>query len=78
MDHCEICYCIDIGKLEDEAICDVCELRYCEDCSYMFTIHYQHYGHRCYLCSEQYRRVPLTKELVRDLKIKFILNGGSL
>lgn len=70
--YCEICYCIDIGKLDEEAICDTCESRYCSDCSYSFTIHYQHQGARCYLCSDQSRRIPLTKELKRDLKIKFL------
>jgi hypothetical protein len=69
MIHCEICYSLDT---EDFLICDMCERQYCYDCSYIFTIHYQHQGSRCYICSEQKRRKPLTKEDIRDNKITLI------
>lgn len=51
-------------------ICDICDEYYCYDCSYTYTIHYQHEGMRCYHCAGQSRRVPLNK---RDYKIDYIL-----
>ncbi len=46
---------------------------YCEDCSYTFSIHYQHEGARCFRCSEQKRLKPLSKETIRDNKLKLFL-----
>jgi hypothetical protein len=75
--HCHICYSLDI---DEDFICDRCEEYYCEDCSYTFTIHYQYEGSLCYYCSDQKRRKPLTKELKRHLKIKYLesLNENSI
>lgn len=68
---CYICLSGDIFYDDGEAfICDTCDEYYCEDCSYTFTIHYQHEGMRCYICSGQKRRTPLCK---RNSKIDYIL-----
>ena len=64
--HCHICYSTNV---EDIMICDICEKIYCEDCSYTFTLHYQHQGSRCYQCADQNRRIALDK---RDSKINGI------
>lgn len=68
--HCHICYST---KVED-CVCDRCEQHYCYDCSYTFSPHYQYEGSLCYHCSDQRRREPLTKEIIRNNKMKFILN----
>jgi hypothetical protein len=63
--------CDDVFYDDNEAlICDICEEYYCYDCSYTFSIHYQHEGMRCYLCADQSRRKILDK---RDSKIDYIL-----
>ena len=68
---CHICLSDNIFYEENEPlICDMCDEYYCEDCSYTFTIHYQHEGMRCYQCADQSRRKPLNK---RDSKIDYIL-----
>lgn len=69
--YCWICYRfpIDINHL-----CDRCDNYYCEDCSYIFGIHYQHEGNRCYSCADQSRLKELTKEERRNNKLKLILN----
>jgi len=72
--YCYICYSLNI---DDESICDSCENYYCEDCSYTFSIHYQYYGSKCYLCSNQGRRSKLTKESKRDEKIKLLLYDNN-
>lgn len=67
MNHrCYICY----GSTDDYMICDRCEEHYCDDCSYTFTIHYQYQGSLCYNCSDQSRRKKLTRDIIRDNKIK--------
>lgn len=72
--YCHICYSL---NTDDDFICDRCDQYYCEDCSYTFTLHYQLEGNRCYWCSDQKRKKPLTGELKRDLKIDFILKNGN-
>jgi len=69
--YCHICYSLNIFE---DIVCDTCEGYYCEDCSYTFTIHYQHEGNRCFWCSDQNRLKPLTKEMIRDNKFKIILD----
>lgn len=69
MIYCHICY---TTKVDDEFTCDKCENYYCFDCSYTFTIHYQYEGNLCYWCSDQNRRTPLTKNIIRDNKLKLI------
>lgn len=80
--YCYICYSLDIDDFgcddEDCYRCDMCEQFYCQDCSYTFGIYYQHEGPRCYRCADQSRRKNLTKEEIRDNRIKLIgevLNG---
>lgn len=68
---CHICFSDDIFYEENEPlICDRCEEYYCYDCSYTYSIHYQHEGMRCYQCADQRRRKPINK---RDFKINYIL-----
>lgn len=64
---CYICYSEDI----EEMVCDICGQHYCYDCSYTFSIHYQHQGSRCYECAGQNRREPFDR---REVKINYILN----
>lgn len=71
IDHCHICYTMDV---EPEFVCDRCDLHYCDECSYSFNLHYQFEGSRCHLCSDQPRRNRLDKILKRDNKIKLILH----
>lgn len=59
---CYICY----SKTDDDYICDRCDEHYCYDCSYTFSLHYQHQGSRCYYCADQSRRDQLTKEDKRN------------
>ena len=66
--HCHICYTTDV-----EFKCDMCDKYYCEECSYTYTIHYQHQGGRCYWCSDQKRKKPLTIASIRENKLKLIL-----
>jgi len=54
----------------NELICDRCEEIYCEDCSYTFSLHYQHQGSRCYHCADQSRRTKLDK---RDITLNKVL-----
>jgi len=68
---CYICF----GQTEEDFVCDRCDEHYCEKCSYTYTLHYQHEGARCYRCSDQNRRTKLTKEEIRDNKIKAICNA---
>ncbi len=69
MIHCHICYSTDV---EEDCVCDTCDEYYCSECSYTFTLHYQHEGARCHWCADQYRRKPLTKEMIRENKLKLI------
>jgi hypothetical protein len=69
--HCYICYTTVLGP--DIMVCDTCDEIYCEDCSYTFSLHYQHQGARCHWCSDQRRLKPLTKEMLRDNKLKLLL-----
>ena len=69
--HCHICYTTDVEP--DIMVCDICDEIYCEDCSYTFGLHYQHQGARCHWCSDQKRLKPLTKEKLRDNKLKLLL-----
>lgn len=70
--HCHICYTTNVES--DIMVCDICDEVYCEDCSYTFSIHYQHQGARCFWCSEQRRLKPLSKEIIRDNKLKLFLD----
>jgi len=71
MKYCHICY---KNNIDEDFICDTCDNYYCEDCSYTFTIHYQFQGSRCYCCSDQKRLKLLTKEMIRDNKLKLLIN----
>lgn len=68
--YCYICYS---DNTDGDFICDSCNEYYCEDCSYTFSIHYQHQGSRCYSCANQSRRKKLDKSIIRENKIKLIL-----
>ena len=70
MIHCYICF----QQTEEDLLCDICDEYYCDDCSYTFSIHYQHQGVRCYSCADQSRRKKLTKEDIRNNKLKLLLN----
>ena len=70
--HCHICYS---EFVEEEIICDECENHYCDDCSYTYSLQYQYEGSLCYNCSDQSRRKKLTKEIIRNNKMKLILNN---
>jgi hypothetical protein len=65
--HCHICFS---SNIDQNMVCDICEQYYCEECSYTFTIHYQHQGARCFQCSDQQRIKPLSKENIRNNKLK--------
>ena len=69
--NCYICY----KTTEDYMICDRCENHYCEDCSYTFSLHFQYEGGMCYNCSDQNRRKKLTKDIIRDNKLKSLLGN---
>jgi hypothetical protein len=70
---CYICLSEDIFIDDDEPlICDMCDEYFCYDCSYTFSLHYQHQGSRCYQCADQRRRKPLNR---RDYKIDYILRN---
>lgn len=76
---CYICSSIfPNDAVEEEMVCDRCGNYYCENCSYTFSLHYQHQGSRCYLCSDQPRRNILTKKQMRDNKIKLYLQPGKI
>lgn len=70
--YCYICYS---DNTDDDFICDSCNEYYCEDCSYTFSIHYQHQGSRCYSCANQSRRKKLEKSIIRENKLKTILKS---
>ena len=70
--HCGCCYTMENIDTETH-ICDICGDYYCGDCSYTFSIHYQHYGSRCYMCADQSRRKRLTLSEKRDNKLKYFL-----
>jgi len=72
MIYCHICYSL---NTDEDFICDTCEQYYCEECSYTFTLHYQHEGPRCYWCADQGRRKPLSKADIIDNKMKILFNG---
>ena len=72
MIYCNICYSL---NTDEDFICDTCEQYYCEECSYTFTLHYQHEGPRCYWCADQGRRKPLSKADIIDNKMKILFNG---
>jgi hypothetical protein len=64
--YCYICF-----KITDKyLLCDMCDKYYCEDCSYRFSLHYQHQGARCYECADQDRIKPLRKIDIRNNKIE--------
>jgi hypothetical protein len=67
--YCSICYST---NTDEDMVCESCDEYYCEDCSYTFSIHYQFQGAKCYVCADQRRRTPLSKELKRNNKIKII------
>ena len=71
MKHCHICYINE--ELDELYTCDRCEELYCLQCSYTYTYHYQYEGCLCYFCSEQSRVNKLTKEELRQNKLKLIL-----
>jgi hypothetical protein len=50
---------------------------YCEDCTYIFSPHYQFQGARCYKCADQYR-ISLNKVQVRDNKVRFSLDEDGI
>ncbi len=68
--YCHICY----DDTDDYMICDTCDNHYCDGCSYTYTLHYQHQGSRCYHCSDQRRRKPITKSQIRKNKLKRFIN----
>lgn len=70
--HCYICYST---RVEADWICDRCEEIYCEECSYIFSLHYQHQGNRCHQCAGQYRNNHISKAEIRDNKLKLILDS---
>jgi hypothetical protein len=74
MIHCHHCYTTNVDK---DSICDRCDEHYCWDCSYTFSIHYQHEGARCYYCADQARRTKLTKQEIRENKL-LLLNLKSV
>lgn len=65
---CYICY----DSTEGEMICDICDQFYCHECSYSFTLFYQHEGSRCHYCSDQSRKSKLTKDKLRNNKIDYL------
>jgi hypothetical protein len=65
--HCYICYTMNV---DTDMICDTCDEIYCDDCSYTFSLHYQHQGSRCYNCADQSRRTSLNK---RDITLNKVL-----
>jgi hypothetical protein len=67
---CYICYTLNI---DEDFICDTCDNYYCEDCSYTFSLHYQHQGSRCYSCADQSRLNPLLKEVIRNNKLLILV-----
>jgi len=69
MKHCHICCSPDV---EEDMACDRCEEIYCHDCSYTFSLHYQYEGSLCFWCSDQKRRNPLTKNDIRENKIRLL------
>jgi hypothetical protein len=71
--HCHICYTANVEP--DIMVCDICDGVYCEDCSYTFSIHYQHQGARCFRCSDQKRLKPLSMETIRDNKLKLFIKN---
>jgi hypothetical protein len=75
---CHLCYSMNI---DDDFICDKCEEYYCEECSYTFSLHYQHQGSRCYLCADQNRRNKISVVNLRqnktELYLKFHSNSDS-
>jgi len=72
---CHICYS---DKVDQEIFCDKCENYYCEECSYTFSLHYQHQGSRCYLCADQGRRNFISKKEKRDNKLKLYIHPGKV
>ena len=72
--YCYICY----GLTEPEFLCDRCDNYYCEDCTYIFSPHYQFQGARCYKCADQHRITPLDKVKVRDNKVRFSLDDDGV
>ena len=69
MEYCEICY-----KIDEVYSCDTCDRKYCYECSYIYSLHYQFQGCRCYECSEQPRIKKLTKQEIRKNKIKILVD----
>ena len=69
--HCHICYTTNV---DEDYVCDRCEEHYCWDCSCTYNIHNQCDSNLCYDCSDQSRRKPLTKDMIRENKINLIFN----
>jgi hypothetical protein len=72
--YCYICY----RGTESDFLCDRCDRYYCEQCSYTYTLHYQHQGTRCYSCADQNRLNKLNKIEIRDNKIIFSLDKNGI
>lgn len=72
-EYCKICYNSNV----EVYVCDRCQIDYCYDCAYTFSVHYQYQGNLCYLCSDQSRKSKLTKNDIRNNKIKLI-NGNTI
>lgn len=68
--YCHICY----SETEPEFICEICDEYYCDQCSYIYTIHYQYQGSLCYECSVQNRLNKLDKNKIRENKLNYILD----
>lgn len=66
------CYCYICYRYTDfDFLCDTCDSYYCDDCSYTFSLHYQHQGCRCYSCADQRRREKMDVVKVRNNKIEY-------
>jgi len=74
MCHCYICY---NRYIEEDSVCDICGNYYCEECSYIFSLHYPFQGSRCYLCADQRRLTTLTEDIKRNNKIKLIIDDDD-
>lgn len=72
--NCHICF----GITEEDFLCDTCDNYYCESCSYIYGLHYQFEGSRCYSCSDQPRNRKLLYSDVRDNKIDIILSKNKV
>lgn len=67
MKFCSICF---TDNVDPDMICDMCDEIYCEDCSYIFSLHYQFQGSRCYMCADQSRIIPLNR---REVNLNYLI-----